>query len=638
MLKWLYKKSKTNREEGNMKKLLALVLSVSMVICAMPFAVFADADNVRAASEQGVDGALDIEKEVLKVEFADGANIQTYTGAEIKIPSDKVIVKTAAGETLKEGVDYELKYEEKAIDVREDPYHLLINGIGKYTGTKSVDFLITAKEFTEKDSPEITIPTQNVGSETVKNVQIVWNNFTLTEGKDFDIAKFNNDKAGTQKAEIVFKGNFKGTLSEQYNVVAGDISDAAFYFTDLNVNYIYSGKAQEPGIRLVMNGRELVKDKDYTVSYKDNINVGTAKIVVTGIGDFAGRMTETFNIGKAKLADTEVTFIKDAYTATGKEIKPEPGKDFDVFFKGEKLDVKQYAVSYADNINIGEGKITLSAADNSNFEGTKTVTFKIVNKSVSDLTVILEKDAYAYTGSKIEPAVASVKDGDTVLTKDTDYTVSYGENINAGIGTVVITGKSAAYVGSKTVEFKIEGKKAGIVTGYNTYNRYWPNAAALNLKARSSADEEGFVYTANNPEIATVDPYGNVTVHSTGQAIITIKTYGTKEYNPVQKTVTINVKPRKPSVKVTSTVKKQIKVAITKVEGATKYKVKYGRNGVYYNKYITHKDNQYKTVYTSIKNRISGKTYYVKVRAYKTMEDGTKVWGNWTDLKKIKAK
>ena len=254
------------------------------------------------------------------------------------------------------------------------------------------------------------------------------------------------------------------------------------------------------------------------------------------------------------------------------------------------------------------------------------------------MTVILEKDAYAYTGSKIEPAVASVKDGDTVLTKDTDYTVSYGENINAGIGTVVITGKSAAYVGSKTVEFKIEGKKAGIVTGYNTYNRYWPNAAALNLKARSSADEEGFVYTANNPEIATVDPYGNVTVHSTGQAIITIKTYGTKEYNPVQKTVTINVKPRKPSVKVTSTVKKQIKVAITKVEGATKYQVKYGRNGVYYNKYITHKDNQYKTVYTNIKNRISGKTYYVKVRAYKTMEDGTKVWGNWTDLKKIKAK
>ena len=135
-----------------------------------------------------------------------------------------------------------------------------------------------------------------------------------------------------------------------------------------------------------------------------------------------------------------------------------------------------------------------------------------------------------------------------------------------------------------------------------------------------------------------MDPYGNVTVHSTGQAIITIKTYGTKEYNPVQKTVTINVKPRKPSVKVTSTVKKQIKVAITKVEGATKYQVKYGRNGVYYNKYITHKDNQYKTVYTSIKNRISGKTYYVKVRAYKTMEDGTKVWGNWTDLKKIKAK
>ena len=621
-----------------MKKLLALVLSVSMVVCAIPSAVFADADTVRAASEQGVDGALDIEKEVLKIEFTDGANIQTYTGAEIKIPSDKVIVKTVKGETLKEGVDYELKYEEKAIDVREQPYHLLINGIGKYTGTKTVDFLIAAKGFTEKDSPEITIPTQNVGSETVKNVQIVWNSITLTEGKDFDITEFNNDKAGTQKATIVFKGNFKGTLSEQYNVVAGDISDAAFYFNDLNVNYVYNGKAQEPGIRLVMNGRELVKDRDYIVSYKDNINAGTAKIVVTGIGDFAGQMTETFNIGKAKLTDAEVTFIKDTYTATGKEIKPELGKDFEVFFNDEKLEMNQYAVSYADNINLGDGKITLSAAENSNFEGAKTVYFKIVNKSVSDLTVALEKNAYPYTGNRIEPTVVSVKDGDTVLIKDTDYTVSYGENINAGIGTVIITGKSDTYAGSKTVEFRIEGKKAGIVTGYNTYTRYWPDAAALNLKARSSADEEGFIYTANNPEIATVDPEGNVTVHSTGQATVTIKTYGTREYDPIQKTVTINVKPRKPSVKVTSTVKKQIKVTITKVKGATRYQVKYGRNGVYYNKYITHKDNQYKTIYTNIKNRISGKTYYVKVRAYKTMEDGTKVWGNWTDLKKIKAK
>lgn len=621
-----------------MKKILALMLSAAMVICALPAAVFADADNTRILSEQTSDSALDIGEQVLKVEFADGADIQTYTGAEIRIPSEKVIVKTVKGDVLKEGVDYELKYETKVIDAQEQPYRLLIHGIGKYTGTKTADFLVTPKEFTGKDSPEITIPTQNVGSETMKNVQIVWNSLTLTEGRDFDITEFSNGKAGTQNAKIVFKGNFKGTLSEQYNVVAGDISEAAFYFTDLNVNYTYSGKAQEPGIRLVMNGRELAEGRDYTVTYKDNVNAGTARIVVTGIGDFAGQMTETFNIGKAKLGDTEAIFTKDAYTATGKEIRPEAGRDFDVFFGGEKVDVKQYSVSYADNIKIGDGRIILSAAENSCFEGSKTVYFSIVNKSVSDLAVTLEKNAYPYTGSRIEPAVVSVKDGDTVLAKDTDYTVSYGENINAGTGTVVITGKSAVYAGSKTVEFKIEGKKAGIVTGYNVYTRYWPEAAALNLKARSSADEEGFVYTANNPEVATVDPEGNVTVHSTGQATFTIKTYGTKEYNPVQKTVTVNVKPRKPALKVTSTVKKQIKVTITKVQGATGYQVKYGRNDVYFNKYITHKENQYKTVYTSIKNRVSGKTYYVKVRAYRTMEDGTKVWGNWTVLKKAKAK
>ena len=79
-------------------------------------------------------------------------------------------------------------------------------------------------------------------------------------------------------------------------------------------------------------------------------------------------------------------------------------------------------------------------------------------------------------------------------------------------------------------------------------------------------------------------------------------------------------------------------MTITKVKGATKYQVKYGRNGVYYNKYITHKDNEFSKTSVTLKNRTSGKTYEIKVRAYKTLEDGTKVWGDWTTVKKIKSK
>lgn len=625
-----------------MKKFMALVLSVSMVLCAVPSFVFADtASDGTTAPGTGTPEVIRLTDANTKIDVAEGPYV--YTGKAIEptvtityTPSEE----GAAPITLVKDTDYEITYENNInASAATSPAKVKITGKGKYDGTVDEDFTISKKEFTAADKPAIDIPTQNV-NEVMSNVEIIWNGMTLTEGIDFTV-EGDNSKAGTQIATVSFKGNYGGEVTVQYNVVSNDIKDAAFYLTDLNRTYTYDGTAKEPGVRLVMDGRTLVKDTDYTVKYEDNINAGTAaKIVITGIGDYAGELTETFAIAKANLSDTNVVFDPDAYTATGEEIRPVAGVDFKVYLGEVEVPTSEYTVnSYTNNVAIGNATVTLSipaTAANGNFTGVKTATFKIVNKAVADLDVTLEKSSYEYTGSKVEPTV-TVKDGEKVLVKDTDYTVTYGENTNAGTGTVTITGKGASYVGTKTVEFAINGKNAGIITGYNTYTRYWPNASALNLKTRTSADAEGFIYTANNPDIATVDPSGNVYIRGTGKATITIETYGTKEYNPAKKTVTINVKPRKPAIKVTSPAKKQVKVTITKVQGATKYQVKYGRNGVYYNKYITHKDTEYKTVYTLLKNRTSGKTYEIKVRAYKTMPDGTKVWGNWT-TKKIKVK
>jgi len=629
-----------------MKRIMAIVLSLSMVLCAVPS--FAFADTNADATQPPATG----ETETPKTDISgtgttiDAISDQEYTGSPITLDGEKLVVKAVSGtetKTLTAGTDYDVTYD-KNTDVGTAT--VTVTGKGNYTGTQTVTFKIV-KTFTESDKPVITIPTQNkaqTGGDPAKmeNVEVVWNGKTLVENTDYTVTG-DNSKAGTSAAVIKFIGNYIGEFSMQYNVVSNNIETAAFYFTNLNAKYTYNGTAQEPGVKLVMDGVTLTQDKDYTLKYEDNINAGTAKIVVNGINDYAGEIVKEFVIDKANLSDTEVVFTKDSYTATGSEIKPQAGTDFDVYFGGVKLDPKAYtAGDYKNNVAIGTASFTLSipatAPQPQNFTGTKTVEFKIVEKAVSDLKIVLEKDSYEYTGSQIKPAV-KVMDGDKELTVDKDYTVAYGDNVAAGSGVVTITGKGAAYVGSKTVAFKINGKKAGIVTGYNTYTRYWPNPTALNLKARTSADAEGFVYSSLNPEVAVVDQNGNVTIVGTGQAKITIATYGTKEYNPITKTVTVNVKPRKPVIKVTSPAKKQIKVTITKVQGATKYQVKYGKKGgKYYNKYITHKDNDYKTVYTTIKNRVSGKSYEVKVRAYKTMADGTKVWGNWTAVKTIKVK
>ena len=62
---------------------------------------------------------------------------------------------------------------------------------------------------------------------------------------------------------------------------------------------IYSGKAQEPGVDIKQGNYTLEKEKDYTLSYNNNTDAGTATITVTGVGDYAGTRELTFNILKA---------------------------------------------------------------------------------------------------------------------------------------------------------------------------------------------------------------------------------------------------------------------------------------------------------------------------------------------------
>ena len=64
---------------------------------------------------------------------------------------------------------------------------------------------------------------------------------------------------------------------------------------------VYTGKALTPEVKVTYNGTELTEDKDYTVSYADNTNAGTATVTVNGKGNYEGTKTVNFNIGRATL-------------------------------------------------------------------------------------------------------------------------------------------------------------------------------------------------------------------------------------------------------------------------------------------------------------------------------------------------
>ena len=222
-------------------------------------------------------------------------------------------------------------------------------------------------------------------------------------------------------------------------------------------SYEYTGKEIQPEVVITYNKVTLVENINYTVAYEDNISLGKAKVIVTGKGSYVGTVVVEFTIGPKKLKsqDVEITIQEAAYEYKGNEIQPIVTiKDAFGNILVEDID---YTVSYKDNINAGTAKVIITGKGN--YTGTINYGFTINPKEFDskEIDIALEKTAYEYTGTPIQPTVIVKDASEKVLTEDTDYTVSYESNTNAGTATVTVTGKGN-YKGTIPVEFTIAPK------------------------------------------------------------------------------------------------------------------------------------------------------------------------------------
>ena len=156
-------------------------------------------------------------------------------------------------------------------------------------------------------------------------------------------------------------------------------------------------------------------------------------------------------------------------------------------------------------------------------------------KEISECSVQLAEDKFVYDGKEKTPDVA-VKDGDTVLTKDTDYTITYKNNLNAGKATITITG-TGKYTGETTKEFEIAKAAQELKV----------SPAEINISVGESAQIEAsgqgqISYKSDAEEKVTVSNTGKVTGKQAGKATITITAAGNENYNSASKTLTVNVK------------------------------------------------------------------------------------------------
>lgn len=312
-------------------------------------------------------------------------------------------------------------------------------------GGQTATTTVTVTQPTIANATISAIPDQNyTGYAITPTVTVTLGGSTLVLNRDYNLTYTNNTNVGTAVVTVNGLGNYAGSSkTASFRIVTPSVANATITTIP---DQTYTGYAICPSLTVYSNNGWLREGTDYTVSYTNNVNIGTATVVIRGIGRYSGTKTVNFRITGPNLSNATITAIPDQLY-TGYDIKPSLTVAVNNVTLIQNVD---YNVSYSNNRNAGTATVTITGRGN--YTGTRTTTFRILSKNISN-AVIGSIDTQRYTGRDICPSV-TVQIGSTVLVKNVDYTLSYQDNRSPGTASVTITGMGTC-TGSRTVTFKI---------------------------------------------------------------------------------------------------------------------------------------------------------------------------------------
>lgn len=344
--------------------------------------------------------------------------------------------------------------------------------------------------------------------------------YTLIKGTDYKVVYSNNIGPGTGLVTITGIGKYSGTVKKEFTV-GYSLGDVMIQLDQ--TEYIYNGTPIKPIVKVYKESTLLVQNTDYYVEYIQNDEPGTGIIIIRGKGIYIGNAYSNFHIVKSvKLLN--ISLSGTSFNYTGYQIKP----TVYVYDGSNKLkENTHYKLVYSSN-TYGASTVVVNGCGD--YCESVTLTYTIY-KPISYATISLSQTEYDYDGYSKTPTV-TVKDGNDYLRKNTDYTVEYLDNKNAGKGKVIVTGKGY-YNDSITVNFTIKPRS---IENYSSSFRlnttsYTYNGQPILPKVSSGKFIEGTDYYLsyrNSTDIGTATLYVIGQNNYTGQLSFNYEI--TKEY------------------------------------------------------------------------------------------------------------
>ena len=469
------------------------------------------------------DGSLVINPKSI---IPDGPNTpdEKKTGIEVTNPEDLIydglphvnpltVTDTKTKTDLEENKDYTLTYSSDVINV--GTVDVTVNGIGNYAGEFKKSYKITPREYTV----------------TTESAKKVYDGTALTAGGkiegivDGEVVVVHTTGSQTEVGSTpnTYKLEWKKALSKNYKLKEDSIGTLTVTEQTINPgkdpdnpnpnysgvtinnpsNSVYDGKEHKWSPAVTdKEGNALVEGTDYEVAYStsDFTNVtGTITVTITGIGNYTGTVTRTYEITpKAYTVTTESA--KKVYDGTALTA----GGKIEGIVSGETV---EFTTTGSRTVE-GTSKNTYSLKWNGSAIETN---YKLAKESIGDLTVtpksIIPDEPDTPDDKKTGITVSDPKDSkydgqehrEVLTVKDTktgkdliankDYTVVYSDDlVNAGTVTIKVSG-FGNYSGSFTKTYKITKRLVTLTSA--TVSKTYDGQALTNTSITVSGD--GFV-------------------------------------------------------------------------------------------------------------------------------------------------
>ena len=404
--------------------------------------------------------------------------------------SDEIAVEISSATGLVEGIDYRVYYEN---NTNVGVATVTIAGLGHYVGSIEKTFNIVKKTLLTSEFSLEGNSFVYTGEEIKPNV------LSDVPNENFDVEYTENLNVGEATVTVIGKNNCQGTVELKFEISQKEIS--AENFTVDTENKVYTGS--EILTDIVSN----LTNKDYEVSYENNINVGVATVIVKGVGNYKGMLTYNFNITQKSIAEDDFTVDTESKVYTSEKITTD--------ITSKLVLGKDYEVEYANNVNVGVATVTITGIGN--YAGELVYNFEITQKDITSDDFVIDVSDKVFTGNEI------ATDIDSELLKDKDYEVVYENNINVGIVTVIING-TGNYKGKVETTFKIVQKEI-IAEDFSLKNESeLYTGEEIKPAVLSDIDAENFdvVYSNNiNEGIATITITGKN--NCKGEVVLTFR-------------------------------------------------------------------------------------------------------------------